>query len=365
MRVAYLGGGTGGHLAPGIGVAEALGGGLRDTLFLVAGRPVERAMLNPRQLRFVELFGDRGRPAPWRLDLWARATGRLTRALTDFEPDVLVVLGGWVALPALWLPVVPGVRRRPLVLVEPNAVPGKVGRWLDKRVDFACLARAGETMPRGREDTAITGIPGPALTHWSREAAAARFGLQAQRRTLLVTGGSQGARDINRLVPSLISLLADQDSPWQVLHITGPGSEAVSLGGAVPVVTTPFVDDMSAAWALADLALCRAGSGTCCELAASETPAVLVPYPHHRDRHQEANASELVARGAALMVGPDDPSGAATAPGLVCQAAAALPAMAAAARSAASCDPAHSVAEVVRRAARQPLQGAETMGQQS
>jgi len=364
MRVAYLGGGTGGHLAPGIGVAEALGGGVTDTLFLVAGRGVERAMLQPRQLRFVELFGDRGRPAPWRLDLWARATGRLTRALTDFEPHVLVVLGGWVALPALWLPALPGVRRRPLVLVEPNAVPGKVGRWLDRRVDFACLARAGDSMPRGREDTTITGIPGPALTDWSRDAAAARFGLQSNRRTLLVTGGSQGARDINRIVPSLIPLLAERDEPWQVLHITGPGIEAVSSSGAVPVAATAFVDDMSAAWALADLALCRAGSGTCCELVASETPAVLVPYPHHRDRHQEANASGLVARGAALMVGHDDPSGAATTPGLVRRAVETLPAMAAAAHTSSSANPARSVAEVIRRAAGLALQSAETTGHQ-
>ena len=241
-------------------------------------------------------------------------------------------------------------------------MPGKVGRWLDKRVDFACLARAGDSMPRGREHTAVTGIPGPALKDWSREAAAAQFGLTAGRRTLLVTGGSQGARDINRLVPALLPLLAQQPEPWQVLQITGPGIEPVSCAGPVPVVARAFVDDMSAAWALADPALCRAGSGTCCELVASGTPAVLVPYPHHRDRHQEANASELVARGAALMVGQDDPTGSATGPGLVLRAAQSLGAMSAAAQVEGSANPARSVAEVIRRAAGQAAKSAHRRG---
>lgn len=350
MRVAYLGGGTGGHLAPGIGVAEALGDAADESLFLVAGRKVERAMLEPRRLPFVELFGAGGRPAPWRLDLWARATRRLTRALQQYDPEVLVVLGGWVALPALWLSAWPGAARRPLVLVEPNAVPGKVGRLLDRRVDFCCLARAGKSMPRGRESTTVTGVPGPALKPWSREAAAALFGLQPQRRTLLVTGGSQGARDINRLVPALIDRLSGRSEPWQVLHITGQGRALETGRDSLPVVRTAFVDDMSAAWALADLALCRAGSGTCCELLASGTPAVLVPYPHHRDHHQELNAAALVERGAALMVGREDPSGARTALVLVEQALDALTAMTGAAHTTQAADPSRSVAEIIRRA---------------
>ncbi|MFT7465326.1 MAG: UDP-N-acetylglucosamine--N-acetylmuramyl-(pentapeptide) pyrophosphoryl-undecaprenol N-acetylglucosamine transferase [Pseudohongiellaceae bacterium] len=352
MRVAYLGGGTGGHLAPGIGVSEALGDAADDSLFLVAGRSVERAMLEPRQLPFVELFGDRGRPAPWRVDLWARATTRLTRALTQFDPDVLVVLGGWVALPALWLAALPGVPRRPMVLVEPNAVPGKVGRWLDGRVDFTCLARSGDAMPRGRQATAVTGVPGPLLKSWSREAAAALFGLDPQRRTLLVTGGSQGARDVNRLVPGVIDLLAAESEPWQVLHVVGPGPavDPSSESRCVPVSRVTFVDDMSPAWALADLALCRAGSGTCCELQASATPAVLVPYPHHRDRHQSANGESLVGRGAAFMVGADDPTGARTVMSLIGRALGGLPQMTAAAFAQSRADPAKSVAAVVRRA---------------
>jgi len=171
MRVAYLGGGTGGHLAPGIGVAEVLNGTPDESLFLVAGRAVERAMLRPRRLPFVELFGDRGRPSPLRFDLWLRATRRLKAALAGFDPDVVVVLGGWVALPALWMNGLAGVTQRPTVLVEPNAVAGKVGRWLDRRVDHTCLAVGGDSMPRGRQSTTVTGVPGPALRAWTREAA--------------------------------------------------------------------------------------------------------------------------------------------------------------------------------------------------
>lgn len=350
MKVAYLGGGTGGHLAPGIGVAEVLNGAPEESLFLVAGRGVERAMLRPRSLPFVELFGDRGRPSPLRLDLWLRATRRLKVALGSFDPEVVVVLGGWVALPALWMNALAGGTQRPTVLVEPNAVAGKVGRWLDRRVDHTCLAVAGDSMPRGRQSTTITGVPGPALRAWTREAAAASFGLDPDRLTLLVTGGSQGALDLNRLVPMAIERLSATRRKWQVLHITGSSDADDVRPSEVPVARRAFVADMSAAWALADLALCRAGSGTICELAVSATPAVLVPYPHHRDRHQAANAAGLVERGAAYMVASDDPTGTRTGGELLSRALAGLDTMTAAANQAPSGHAAHSVADVIRRA---------------
>jgi UDP-N-acetylglucosamine--N-acetylmuramyl-(pentapeptide) pyrophosphoryl-undecaprenol N-acetylglucosamine transferase len=301
-------------------------------------------------LPFVELFGDRGRPSPLRFDLWVRATRRLQAALAGFDPDVVVVLGGWVALPALWLHSLPGVTRRPTVLVEPNAIPGKVGRLLNRRVDHTCLALDTRAMPRGRQSTTITGVPGPALSDWSRVAAAASFGLDPELQTLLVTGGSQGARDVNQLVPAAVECLIADPRPWQVLHITGPAHDDPPERFPVPVARRAFVPDMSAAWALADLALCRAGSGTICELQASGTPALLVPYPHHRDRHQAANAAGLVERGAALMVAADDPTGARTGGELLARALHNLDAMTRIAGSENTGHPARSVAEVIRRA---------------
>ena len=366
MRVAFLGGGTGGHLAPGIGVAEILRADGHETLFLVAGRDVERAMLEPRALPLSELFdGGGGRPALHHLGSWVRATRRLRGEVDRFDPDVIVVLGGWVALPAVWS----GFGRRPTVLIESNARPGRVQRLLGKRVDHACLSVDAPGMPRGRLATHVTGTPTPHLEVPSRADAAARFGLAAGARTLLVTGGSQGARDVNELVPSLCAVLAARRERWQVLHVTGTAARsrpaegeavferrgdptALVPGRDVPVVEVPFVHDMASAWALADVAVCRAGAGTVAELASTGTPSVLVPYPHHADRHQAHNGQRLVDAGAAFMVPADDPSGRRTAAEFLKRVVEDLPAMSGRAAALACPDAAREVAEVVGAAAR-------------
>jgi len=147
-----------------------------------------------------------------------------------------------------------------------------------------------------------------------------------------------------------IERLAAAPRKWQVLHITGPSDSDEFQPSGVPVARRAFLADMSAAWALADLALCRAGSGTICELSVSATPAVLVPYPHHRDRHQAANAAGLIERGAAYMVAPDDPTGIRTGGELLSRALAGLDTMTAAANQPRPGHAARSVADVVRRA---------------
>ncbi len=358
MKVAFVGGGTGGHLAPGIGVAEVLRRDGHETLFLVAGRPVEHAMLGPRGLPSRDLFGGAGgRPPLHRFDTWLRATRALRRELDAFDPDVVVVLGGWVALPTVWS----GFGRRPTVLIESNARPGKVQRLLARRVDHACLAADGPGMPHGRRSTQITGVPTPALDAPAREEAAARFGLDPARHTLLVMGGSQGARDLNRLVPAFRGVLARRAEPWQVLHITGEasfraanadGTDPVGAeGAAVPTARVAFVADMAPAWALADAAVCRAGAGTVAELTSTGTPALLVPYPHHADRHQMWNGRPLVERGVALMVGEEDPAGERTAATLLARLLDDLPVMTARACPVSPSDAARCVAAVVGAAA--------------
>jgi UDP-N-acetylglucosamine--N-acetylmuramyl-(pentapeptide) pyrophosphoryl-undecaprenol N-acetylglucosamine transferase len=298
---------------------------------------------------------------------WWRATRALRRELDAFDPDVVVVLGGWVALPTVWS----GLGRRPTVLIESNARPGKVQRLLGRRVDHACLATDGPGMPQGRRTTRVTGIPTPGLRTPTRESAAQSFGLDASRRTLLVTGGSQGARDLNLLVPSLRAVLAERGESWQVLHVTGhdaigascaevsessgghaPHSPGGQVFDDVPVVMQPFVSDMAAAWSLADVAVCRSGAGTVAELASTATPALLIPYPHHADQHQAWNAQPLVDAGAADMVGRADPTGVQTAAPLLSGMLDRLPEMAERSRLVARPDAARIVAEVVGLAAK-------------
>ncbi|MHC4845603.1 MAG: UDP-N-acetylglucosamine--N-acetylmuramyl-(pentapeptide) pyrophosphoryl-undecaprenol N-acetylglucosamine transferase [Planctomycetota bacterium] len=343
MKVAFLGGGTGGHLAAGVAVAEELRRRGHDALFLIAGRQVEHAMLAPRGLHARELFGDRSRPGPLALPSWWSATARWRRAVRDYDPDAIVVLGGWVALPAVFT----GFFGRPSVLIEQNARPGKVQRLLGQRVGWACLTVEGRGMPHGKRGTSVTGNPSPELERRERGPAAEALGLDPARRTLLLMGGSGGAADLNALLPALTAVLAARAEPWQVLNLTG-GRAAPGLGEMpVPVVRRDFLDDMSAAYSVADVAVCRSGGCTVSELALTGTPSVLIPYPHHADRHQEANAERLVAAGGACIVERDDPTGRRTAADLLAGSLDRLDEMAAAARTVAQPGAAAAVADVV------------------
>lgn len=343
MKVAFLGGGTGGHLAAGVAVAEELRRRGHDALFLIAGRQVEHAMLGPRGLQHKELFGDRSRPGPLALPSWWSATSRWRRAVHDYDPDAIVVLGGWVALPAVFT----GFFGRPSVLIEQNARPGKVQRLLGQRVEWACLTVEGQGMPRGKRGTSITGNPSPELESCDRGAAAAALGLDPSRRTLLLMGGSGGAADLNALLPSLTAVLAARSEPWQVLNLTGGRAAPGLEEPPVPVVRQAFLDGMSAAYSVADVAVCRAGGCTVSELALTGTPSVLVPYPHHADHHQEANAQRLLAAGGACLVARDDPTGRDTAHELLAGCLDRLDEMAAAARTVAQPGAAAAVADVV------------------
>ncbi|GJM22158.1 MAG: UDP-N-acetylglucosamine--N-acetylmuramyl-(pentapeptide) pyrophosphoryl-undecaprenol N-acetylglucosamine transferase [Planctomycetota bacterium] len=347
MRVAFVGGGTGGHLAPGIAVAEQLREAGHDVRFVVAGREVEASMLSPRALPSVALFGAGGRPPLRRLDQWWRATRRWRRELAGYDPHVVVVLGGWVALPCA----LSGWGARPSVLVETNARPGKVQRLLSGRVDHVCLGAQGPDMPQGRRSTRLTGTPVPGWRPLPRAEALAALGLDAQRHTLLIFGGSQGAADLDALLPAVAARLAARDEAWQLLHLRGPGRVVPAASSAdVPLHSLPFQADMASVWAAADAALCRAGAGTVAELAASGTPALLLPYPHHRDRHQAANAEDLVRVGAALQVPDDDPCAQRSLPALLDELLDDLPARVHAARALARPGAARRVAEVVSEA---------------
>lgn len=343
MKVLFLGGGTGGHLAPGVAVAEELRRRGHDALFLIAGRRVEHVMLSPRRLPHRELFGDRSRPRLWALPSWWSATTRWRRAVADYDPDVIVVLGGWVALPAVFT----GFFGRPSVLIEQNARPGKVQRLLGPRIGWACLTVDGDGMPRGRRGTKVTGNPSPDMSGCDRGRAMAALGLDPERRTLLLMGGSGGAADLNALLPALSAALAAHGDDWQVLNLTGVRAPAEPVASPVPLVRHAFLADMSEAYCVADIAVCRAGGCTVSELALTGTPSVLVPYPHHADHHQEANAERLVAAGGAFIVTRDDPTGQRGAAELLSKALDELDTMAAAARTVAQPGAAAAVADVV------------------
>lgn len=311
LRLALAGGGTGGHLVPGLHVLEhaATRGGLADLVWFTSGREVEARVLarleervapTPVERVVLELE-PRGGGAPSRARLVLRTPPSVMAArmaLVRHKPDVLLALGGFTCLPAVLAARSLGI---PVALLEINAARGAATRWLSRfasRVFHAWPA----TVPEGARMDAEIGfgthrVVGPPLSSlFSRgapdascaRAARAQLGFVPERALLLVLGGSQGALGLNRFVrehaPGLLV------HGVQILHQTGPARAGESAPALPGYRSVEYIDGMHTALAAATLALTRGGASTLAEIAALRVPALVVPYPHHADRHQERNA---------------------------------------------------------------------------
>jgi UDP-N-acetylglucosamine--N-acetylmuramyl-(pentapeptide) pyrophosphoryl-undecaprenol N-acetylglucosamine transferase len=310
--VVLAGGGTGGHIEPMLALADALrrrNGDLRITC-LGTARGMETRLVPARgyDLRLIPPVPLPRKPT---VDL-LRVPGRVwravaeTRALLDeVSADVVVGFGGYVALPAYLAARRSGV---PIVVHEQNALPG-----LANRVGARLAARVAVTVPgtplyRGEHvgmplRTAISSLDRAAR----RAEARAEFGLDADRPTLLVFGGSQGARTLNRAGVAAADALTA--AGIQVLHARGPKNTEVTVPvrppGSAPYVVVDYLERMDLAYAAADLALCRAGAVTVAELSAVGLPAAFVPLPIGNGE-QRRNALPVVEAGGGLLVEDGD-----------------------------------------------------------
>jgi len=225
------------------------------------------------------------------------SVARASRLLARFRPHVVLGLGGYCSGPvalAAWL------RGIPVVLHEQNLVPGLANRLAGRFARTVCTGFQG--VPRGlpARKVVFTGNPvRPSLLR-ARES----------RRPhpvphLLVMGGSQGARGINRLVTAALPMLVQEGLELEVLHQTGAADieevRAKYASNSIAAEVVPFIDDMARAYGWADLAVCRAGAGTIAELTALGVAALLVPFPAAAGNHQEKNARALEAAGAAVV----------------------------------------------------------------
>lgn len=308
-RVVLAGGGTGGHTYPLLAVAEAAQGE-GEFLFVGAGG-FEAQVAATAGLRFegVPAGGVVGKGARVAAANLARTLGgvwRARRLLAGFRPHAVLSTGGYAGFPATRAAV--GLRV-PVVLVEPNATPGLANRLLARRAHRVCVAfpqAAAHFGPRA----AWTGAPLRAAAR-SGEAhrARARYALEEERTTVLVMGGSQGARSLNRAVREAMGWLRDR-ADLQVLHATGTaraGLEAQVPAGRLLYRAVDYLDPIGDAYAASHLVVARAGALTCAELLAWGLPAVLVPLPA-AGGHQAHNASALAELGAAVVV-RDEPLG--------------------------------------------------------
>jgi UDP-N-acetylglucosamine--N-acetylmuramyl-(pentapeptide) pyrophosphoryl-undecaprenol N-acetylglucosamine transferase len=320
LNVVFAGGGTGGHLYPAIAIADALrdrgaaavtfvgtADRLETTIVPKAGYPLKTIAARPLTRKLsLEFFRT----------LAANAVGTLQSAslLMRLRPDVVIATGGYVAFPVAAAARILRLLRlshAPIGLLEPNALPGLTNRLLAPLVDEVWGA-FDATDARFAAKYVRTGAPvrGGLRALPPRDDAIARFGLEGTHKTLLAMGGSQGARTIN---DALAALLANDALPagWQVVWITGP-SEYERVRAEIAerrAVVRPYLDDLSDAYAAADMVLARAGASTLAELAAVEKPAILVPYPFAAGDHQTANARRFAAGGSVVVIADRDLDG--------------------------------------------------------
>lgn len=329
MRVLLAGGGTGGHIFPAITIAQTLQEQYGDVevLFVGAQGGLEATLVPKAGFPFVAVparYLRRKLSAEVFLTVWTAWRGfrEAWRIVSRFRPHVAVGTGGYVSGPVMAAAALRGI---PVVLQEQNALPGLTTRLLARSARRIALgsADAARYFPAdGR--VAVTGNPirREILTAGRKEALAA-LGLDPAKKTLLVFGGSQGGRTINRaMVEAAPALLRRGDV--QIIHQTGPAGFADVVSAAGDGVARleehravaghwhilSFIHEMPLAYAVADLVVCRAGAITLAELTAKGLPAVLVPYPYAAERHQDANAAELARAGAAVVVADAEVSGA-------------------------------------------------------
>ena len=309
----FAGGGTGGHLYPGLAVARELHRARPEAgiVFACSDRAIDRRILDPLPYAVVP---QEVRPLPRRpghlwpfLRAWRRSKVRARRMIDDLSPAAVLGLGGFAAAPLVRAAAAAGV---PTGLLNPDAVPGKANRYLARHVDviFTQFDATSQAFAPGFADRIrFVGCPiRRELLGADRDTAVETFGLQADLRTLLVLGGSQGAESINHAVSALAAsdALAELAESWQILHIAGPAKAfraADTPLARLPLTRLEYCDRMDLAYAAADLALCRGGASTVAELAATATPAVILPYPFHADRQQHLNARAAVDAGAAVI----------------------------------------------------------------
>ena len=309
--IAFAGGGSGGHLSPGLAIAERMTDAAPSVraLFLCSTRAIDAQMLGDAGVDFrpVPSEGFSWKPRGlWRfLSMYAAGRQVARRILREERVEHVVSLGGFVTGPVTAAARSLGI---PVTLVNLDASPGLANRLVARRATR--VISACETPGRPGFAEAIVGMPlrRAAVAPAGRAECRGRLGLDPVRPCLLVTGASQGASSLNSFMVAFAlknrSLLAH----WQVLHLAGAkGSpSAAELDAAygragVKALVLPFLNEMGLAWGAAELALSRAGANSVAEAEANGVPTVFVPYPYHRDLHQEANARPLVDAGAAVL----------------------------------------------------------------
>ena len=306
MRLIITGGGTGGHLFPALAVAEGIGRRESDPeiLFVGAGRRIDNQVLAEKGFarKVIRFSGIKGLGmsgflhAAFRLPLAIAQSFFLIRR---FRPDLVFGVGGYVTGPVL---TAAKLLRVPICIHEQNSVPGLANRLAGKLADRICISLPCQPS-FAKEKTVLTGNP------VRREILAAALKKKTGHNdptTILVLGGSQGARRVNELMLAAMKILQATGNTLRIIHQTGTADEGLIRKGyeqsGIEAEVASFFSDMADVYGRANLVVSRAGATTLAELAVMGLPALLIPYPFAADDHQTTNGAYYVNGGGALMV---------------------------------------------------------------
>jgi UDP-N-acetylglucosamine--N-acetylmuramyl-(pentapeptide) pyrophosphoryl-undecaprenol N-acetylglucosamine transferase len=307
--ILFAGGGTGGHIFPNLAVVERLRekGVEVQPHFIVSDRLLDAEILKKHGVEgtalCVRTLPRNVMKLPGFVMAWRKANAQMREVIHRMKPAAMIATGGFVSGPAI---VTAEKMNVPNALVNLDAVPGKANLRLRPLATSLFSVYAHPSFA-GAE---VIGLPmrRAALGPEDPREARAALGLEPDRPTLMITGGSQGARSVNEAVIELLSHATVREAfdDWQVLHIAGPNNdEPIRKAYAsmnVRAIVLPFCDKMGCAWRSADIAVCRGGAGSVAEAWANTAPSIIFPYPGHADEHQRLNAQPMADAGGAVIV---------------------------------------------------------------
>ncbi|MCK8817335.1 undecaprenyldiphospho-muramoylpentapeptide beta-N-acetylglucosaminyltransferase [Natroniella sulfidigena] len=316
MKILISGGGTGGHIYPGLAIAKSLEQRNDDVEIAFVGTEQGlEADIVPKEGYQLKTIQVQGLPRKVSLDLIKAAFKSLVGffeaklILNNFEPDIVVGTGGYVCGPIVLAAALSNI---PTVIHEQNAYPGLTNRLLAKVVDKIALSNLdAKEYLKDLDKVVLTGNPiRPAILEQNRTKAFKELGLNPRQKVILVFGGSRGAKSINQAVVKLYKEI--KGSNLQLLHITGKNgfeeveAKAEELGinnmESGQIIIKPYLYNMEAALNVADLVISRAGATGLAEITACGIPAILIPYPYAAENHQEYNARSLERKNAAEVI---------------------------------------------------------------
>ncbi len=317
MRILLSGGGTGGHIYPALAIAERLKALHPECEILYVGteKGLENRIVPQRGIPFktiaVEGLPRKISPAMWRaLKKAAGGCAEAKKIVKQFRPDLVIGTGGYVCGPVVLAAYLTGV---PTMIHEQNAFPGLTNKVLARFARVIMVNfQAAEQYFVHKDRIKVTGLPvRQEVLCTDKKAGLEYFGFSDKKTTLLISGGSRGARSINRAMakayPDLIKL-----NDLQIIHLTGAvdyqdtldviAAEGIKLEDYPQIIVKPYLDEMQYGLAAADFCVGRAGATFLAELTACGLPGILIPYPYAAENHQEYNAKALVDQDAAVMI---------------------------------------------------------------